>query len=179
MSLLFIENRHFVDFSPIMKVSFQRYFMHLHTLLHRSFSICCDFKTFYFEIDELKIILMKIGYSPNFIDLCIKSFLNKWYTPKVMIQNVPKRKVFVKLPLLESTSFQIRKLQWLLSDKLTSCNLKIVFMSPVRAKSFFTFKDKLPKKLLSGFVYKYKCSGCNTTYCGKTNAILKSEFVNI
>ena len=179
MSLLFIENRHFVNFSPIMKVSFQRFFMHLHTLLHRSFSICCDFKTIYFEIDELKIILMKIGYSPNFIDLCIKSFLNKWYTLKVMVQNVPKRKVFVKLPLLESTSFQIRKLQWLLSDKLTSCNLKIVFMSPVRAKSFFTFKDKLPKKLLSGFVYKYKCSGCNTTYCGKTNAILKSEFVNI
>ena len=53
------------------------------------------------------------------------------------------------------------------SDKLKSCNLKIVFTSPVKAKSFFTFKDKdkLPKILLSGLVYRYKCGGCND---GKT-----------
>ena len=86
-----------------------------------------------------------------------------------MVSNVPKRNVFVKLPFLRSTSFQIRKkLQKLFSDKLTSCNLKIVFTSPVRVKSFFTFKDMLPKMLLSGLVYKYKCGGCNAIYYGKT-----------
>ena len=31
----------------------------LHTFLHRSFSICCDLKTFLFEIDHLKTILIK------------------------------------------------------------------------------------------------------------------------
>ena len=46
----------------------------LHTLLHKSFSICCDFKTFPFEINHLKTI-MKNNYPPNFIDSCIKSFL--------------------------------------------------------------------------------------------------------
>ena len=30
----------------------------LHRLLHRSFSICCDFKAFHFEIDHLKTILI-------------------------------------------------------------------------------------------------------------------------
>ena len=86
-----------------------------------------------------------------------------------MVPNVPKRNVFVKLPFLGSTSFQIRKkLQKLFSDKLTSCNKKIVFTSPVRVKTFFTFKDKLPKMLLSGLVYQYKCGGCNATYYGKT-----------
>ena len=85
-----------------------------------------------------------------------------------MVPNVSKGNVFVKLPSLGSTSFQIRKkLQKLFSDKLTSCNLKIVFTSPVRVKSFFTFKDKLPKMLLSGLVYQYKCGGCNFTYSGK------------
>ena len=79
----------------------------LHRLLHRSFSICCDFKTFHFEIDHLKTILIKNNYLLNFIDSCIKSFLNKLYTPKVVVPNVPKRNVFVKLPFLESTSFQI------------------------------------------------------------------------
>ena len=86
-----------------------------------------------------------------------------------MVLNVPKRNVFVKLPFLGSTSFQVRKkLQKLVSDKLRSCNLRIIFVSPVRVKSFFTFKDKLPKMLLSGLVYQYKCGGCNATYYGKT-----------
>ena len=40
----------------------------LHILLQRSFSRCCDFKTFHFEIDHLKTILMINNYPPNFID---------------------------------------------------------------------------------------------------------------
>ena len=91
-----------------------------------------------------------------------------------MVPNVPERNVFVKLPFLGSTLFQIRKkLQKLFTDKLTSCNLKIVFTSPVRVKSFFTFKDKLPKMLLSGLVYQYRCGGCNATYYGKTKRFFK------
>ena len=91
-----------------------------------------------------------------------------------MVPDVPKRNVFVKLPFLGSTSFQIRKkLQKLFSNKLTSCNLKIVFTSPVRIKSFFTFRDKIPKMLLSGLFYQYKCGGCNATYYGKTKRHFK------
>ena len=125
----------------------------------------------------MKTIPIKNNYSPNFTDSCIiKSFLNKLYTPKVKVQNLPERNVFVKLSFFGSTSFQIRKkLQKLFSDKLTSCNLKIVFTSPVRVKTFFTFKDKLPKMLLSGLVYKYKCGGCNATYYGKTKRHFKVQ----
>ena len=96
------------------------------------------------------------------------------YTPKVIVQNVPKRNVFVKLLFLWSTSFQIlKKFQKLFNDKLTVCNLKIVFTSSVRVKDFFTFEDKLPKILLSGLVYKYQCCGCNATYYGKTKLYFK------
>ena len=87
-----------------------------------------------------------------------------------MVPNVLKRNIFVKLPFLESTSFQIRKknIRKSFSDKLTSCNLKIIFMSPIRVKSLFTFKDKLANTLLSGLVYNYKYGACNATYFGKT-----------
>ena len=116
----------------------------------------------------MSTIQIKNNYPLNFIDSCIKSFFNKLYTPKVGVPNVPKRNVFVKLPFLGSTSSQTRKkVQKLFSDKLTSCNLKIVFTSPVRVESFFTFKDRLPKMLPSGLVYQYKCGGCNATYYGK------------
>ena len=91
-----------------------------------------------------------------------------------MFRRYIKRNVFVKLPFLGSTSFQIRKkLQKLFNDKVTSCNLKIVFTRPVRVKSLFTFKDKLPKMLLSGLVYKHQWGGCNATYYGKTKRHLK------
>ena len=114
----------------------------------------------------------------KFIDSRIKSFLNKLYTHKVVVPNIPKRIVFVKLPpFLGSTSFQIRKnLEKLFSDKLTSCNLKIVFTSLVRVKNVFTFKDEFPKMLLSGLVYQYKCGGSNAIYYGKTKSHFKVQF---
>ena len=40
----------------------------------------------------------KNNYPLNFTDSCIKSFLNKLYTPKIMVPNVLKRNVFVKVP---------------------------------------------------------------------------------
>ena len=46
-------------------------------------------------------------------------------------------------------------------------------MSPVRVKSFFTFKDKLPTMLLSELFYQYKYSGCNPTYYGRTKCHFK------
>ena len=162
------EKQHLLDFSPVMKVSFQRtkrgdfytrYFIEVlaYVVISRHFIL---------KLIIWRLSLSKSSYPLNFIDSCIKSFLNKLYTPKVVVPNVPKRNVFVKLPFLGSTSFQIRKkLQKLFSDKLTSCNLKIVFTSPVRVKSFFTFKDKLPKMLLSGLVYKY--DGCIRPYYWK------------
>lgn len=41
-------------------------------------------------------------------------------------------------------------------------------MSPVRAKSFLTAKNKVSKMLHSGLAYKYKCVGSNVMYYGKT-----------
>ena len=69
-------------------------------MTHRSFSICFDFKLFDFEIDHFKTVLIKNNHPLNLIDTCIKSFLNKLYTPKVMVQSVHKRNGFVKLPFL-------------------------------------------------------------------------------
>ena len=147
----------------------------LHTLLHRSFIICCDFKTFHFEIGHLKTILIKNNYPLNFIDSCIKSFLNKLCTPKVMVPNVPKRNIFVKVPFLRSTSFQIRKkLQRLFSDKLTTCNLKIVFwkaFSPLRISYLRCYFQDLFRSI--------SAVAAMLPIMERPNAILKSEFVKI
>ena len=152
----------------------------LHTLFYRSFRICCDFKIFHFEVDHLNTTLIKNNYPLKFIDSCVKSFLNKLYTPKVVVPNVPKRNVFVKLLFLGSTLFQIRmELQKLFSDKSTSCNVKIVFTSPVRVKSFFTFTDKLLKiSYFQDFFTSISVMAAMLLIMERPNAILKSEFVS-
>ena len=107
------------------------------------------FKSIIWRLSSWKTIIPRISL------ICVL-FLNKLYTPKVIVQNVPKWNVFVKLPFLGSTLCQIWKnFQKLFYDKLASCNLKIVFTSHVRVKSFFTLKDKWSKMLLSELVYKY------------------------
>ena len=61
-------------------------------------------------------------------------------------------KFFVNLTFLgSSTSFQTsEKLQKLFTNKLLT--------SPVTAEKIFTFKVKLPTRILSGLVYKYKAA---------------------
>ena len=58
---------------------------------------------------------MRNNYPLNFIDSCIKSFLNKLYIPEVIVQNIPKINVFVKLSFLGSTSFQVPSMLQLFS----------------------------------------------------------------
>ena len=49
-----------------------------------------------------------------------------------------------------------------------SFSLKIVFKTSRRLSSCFSFKDKFPKSLLSGVVYKYTCAECKLCYIGST-----------
>ena len=60
------------------------------------------------------------------------------------------------------------KIQKLFTKKIISCNLKIIFLSAIAVKGFYTFKEKLPKMLHSGPIYKYKCG-----YYGKTKSHFK------
>ena len=48
------------------------------------------------------------------------------------------------------------------------CNLKIVYKTTRRLSSCFPFKDKFPKSLMSGVIYRYTCAECNLSYVGCT-----------
>ena len=98
---------------------------------------------------------------------------------KVTAQHVSKRMFFVKLLFFGSTSLQTRKkLEKLFTNKLTSCNLKILFTSPTEIKSLLNFKDKLPKMLLSGPVYKVLVAVVLPIIV-RPNVILISEFLKV
>ena len=60
-----------------------------------------------------------------------------------------------------------RKLQTSIRNSLPQCNIKVILKSTNHLSSLYRFKDVIPKELRSHLVYKFLCSGCNTTY-GKT-----------
>ena len=160
------------NFESFIPIHFKRGL--IFSLLHRGYSICSDFKKFHFEITELKNILRKNAYSISFIDSCIKVFLDKIYKPKIAKLTVPKKEILLILPYIGKISLQIRtKIDKVFKEFLPYCNLRIVYHSNCRLKTFFPFKDSIPKLLRSGIIYKFQCSGCNATYYGKTIRHLK------
>ena len=57
---------------------------------------------------------------------------------------------------------------WSFSSKERTWKTKIVFKTSRRLSSCFVFKDKFPKSLLSGVIYKFSCTKCNLSYIGCT-----------
>ena len=141
----------------------------VYSLLYRCFTIYSDFSKFHWEVNSLKNILTINGNHCSFIDLCIKNFLNKLYKPKSACITAPKKEIIIVLPFLDSLSLQIRtRLRRLIKNNLPQCNLKTIFRSNCRVQSLFQFKDRIPKYLHSGLVYKFTCDSRNAIYYGKT-----------
>ena len=78
------------------------------------------------------------------------------------------------LPYLGKLSLELRTRPVnSVNNSLPACSLRVIFCSPSHMSSFFKFKDRVPKALLSNVVYQYKCSSCNASYYGKTTRHLK------
>ena len=92
--------------------------------------------------------------------------MNRVRTP---VSTVPKQEFTIVLPYLGSISNKVkRNLKSLTKKYLRSSTINVIFKSPSRLNSVFSFKDKLPSYLVSGVIYKYTCSSCNATYIGET-----------
>ena len=81
---------------------------------------------------------------------------------------VPKKTLFLVIPYLGPLSLQTRtKLRKSLKGILSCCKLQIVFKSQNKLAKAFRFKDRIPKELTSGVVYKFQCGLCSESYYGE------------
>ena len=55
---------------------------------------------FHQEICKIKDIFIKHGYSERFLDKCVKTFFNKVFIPKRLIQTAKKKQVTIVLPYM-------------------------------------------------------------------------------
>ena len=135
-----------------------------HTLLYRCFRICSDWTKFHFELVKLIDVFMNNGYPENFI----KVFLDNKYRVREKVITVPKKTLFLVFPYLGPLSLQTRtKLKKSLKGILNCCKLQIVFKSQNKLAKAFHFKDRIPKELTPGVVYKFQCGFCNECYYGE------------
>ena len=128
-----------------------------------------SYDSLHVEVERLKNIFRKNGYTIKFIDRCILKFFNKLFEKRTPIPTVPKKEVTVVMPFLGTISYDIKKkLVASFGKLLPFCQIKFVFKTTRRMSSFFSYKDKLPKSLTSGVIYKYTCANCNVCYIGCT-----------
>ena len=94
--LVFSENQHLMEFSPIMNISFQHikkedifadYYIGVPTY-------AVIFKYFIWSLTIKRAFPEKNNYPLNFVDSCFKSLLDNLYTPKVSVKAVRKMNVF-------------------------------------------------------------------------------------
>ena len=139
------------------------------TLLYRSFTIVSDYHKLHEEIVKLKSVLRQNGYPTRFLDKIISKFLDKSFKKRFTITTVPKKTLRLVLLYLGTQSLSLKKkLNKLFKEQLPSGKLEIVFRTAQRMSSSFRFKDVIPRSLLSGVIYEYKCPRCNSRYIGST-----------
>ena len=106
LSLMFIEKRPSVNFDSFILETYKTGL--IKSLLFRCFNLYSDFVKFHHEINILKGILYKNSYPRHFVDKCIKEFLDRALTRKVVVSTVPKKDLMIVLPYLGKLSLQIR-----------------------------------------------------------------------
>ena len=113
------------------------------TLLHRTFTICSDYKILHDEISKLKTIWQKNKFPLHFIDRCIKQFFNKLLVKKKAKKDNPQKKeLSITLTFLGKQSLELKKkLLGIFHQYAPSVKLKFLFSSPYRLKNGFTSKE--------------------------------------
>ena len=125
-------------------------------MLHRGFMICSSYRTLHFEILKLKQIFRSNGYPKNFVDRCIKMYLDKVFIKHSNICVLPKKELVCVFPFLARKLLEIKKRQQNAIERtLPYCKLKVIFKSSSKIVNHFHFKDVLPRKLCHGIVYSF------------------------
>ena len=100
----------------------------IETLLRRNFRVCSNCGNFHKEIETLKSIFEHNNYHHDFVNHCIKRFLNKLFIQRDLIFMFPKRELICAFPHLGKTSLDLRtRLRRTTEGNSPYCKLKVTF----------------------------------------------------
>ena len=103
-------------------------------------------------------------YNDYVINNCFKVFLNNKYRIQEKVITEPQKTLLLVPPYLGRLPLQTRtKLKKSLKVILNCCKLQIVFKSENKLAKALRFKDRIPKELTSGVVYKISVDSAMNT----------------
>ena len=142
----------------------------IRNLTFRCFRICSSPHLLQFSLDELKKLLSQNGYPRGVVNYNMNDVLQKQQNiPLTPTITVSKKKMFLVLPYLGIQSKIANKQIMSCIDKFYGCiDLRVIFQSTRRIKSFFPYKDRLSRGQMAKIAYRAACWDWNDFYIGKT-----------
>ena len=142
----------------------------IRTLTFRCFRICSSPSLLRSCVNELRKLLLQNGYPAGVVNYNINDVLNRQQNrPRHPIITVPKKETILVLPYLGVQSKIVTKQLKTCINKFYGCiDLRVIFQSAHRIKSFFPYKDRFNRSQMSKVVYKASCWDCQDSYIGKT-----------
>ena len=129
-----------VEFILILTVSYHPPTTMIHASLYECFWICLDWTKFHLELVKLIDAFKSNCYPENFINNCLKTFLDNKLRIQEKVITDPKKPLLSVLPYLGPLSLITRtKLRKSLKDILSCCKLQIVFKESKQINKHFSF----------------------------------------
>ena len=125
--------------------------------------------------------MLQNGYPAGVVNYNINDVLSRQQSkPRNPTTTVPKKETILVLPYLGVQSKIVTKQLKTCINKFYGCiDLRVIFQSARRIKSFFSYKDMTNRLQKSKVVYKASCWDCQDFYIGKTKRKLhdrKTEY---
>ena len=135
--------------------------------LNRAKIICSTRELFLSEVEKLKTMFFKNGYSMRFFDNVFSVFDNRQLNVESTKRDIDYKCMF-KIPFVGLVSHEFKKKVINLFFHDLGVEIFPIFKS-CKLSGFFSLKSQTPKELIANAVYKYTCL-CDTslTYIGKT-----------
>ena len=138
------------------------------TLVYRAYHLSSTYFNFDREIKFLKSFFHNNCFPSHILDTITKKFLSKIYSPN-NITTVPKQIIYLPFPYYGYISEKIKaEIAHLNLKRFPHLNIKIAFTNNFSIGSLFKHKERIPKPLCSGIIYKYECLICKDQYIGST-----------
>ena len=138
--------------------------------LNRAKLICSSLELFRREVDKLRLMFLKNGYSRYFFDKVLGSFENR----RSKDENYRKEKkdidfnLMIKIPFVGSISYEFKSRLSNLFFKDLNIEIFPIFTTTKLSNSF-SLKSRTPKEITTNVVYKFTCvCDASLAYIGKT-----------
>jgi len=172
---------HYLSFVP-----FKHKRQVIFSLVDRAYKLCSTWLLFHREMENITRMLMRNGFTRNYILNFIRSYVDKKFINNNNrtdrdddnSNNIDRKCIFFRLPYLGDVSVKTRNTinTFLRRNKLDN-KLKFIFIDKVRKiKDSFKVKDKINVLMKSNAVYKLSCS-CGASYIGHTERNLHHRMV--